>query len=128
MFVDACVNTHCRGDGVVLFLQNEIPPYESRITTAKLLLESEEYEVKCCALCSYTLLLLVSVCFMVGGRPGICMCVCTCVCVLSFLVNSTEGGKAMPGLYPLRSSLSIIEEWYLQRGTEVKGAHRGGGM
>ncbi|KAG8010104.1 putative assembly chaperone of rpl4 [Nibea albiflora] len=26
-------------------LQNEIPPYESRITTAKLLMESEEYEV-----------------------------------------------------------------------------------
>ncbi|KAI4811711.1 hypothetical protein KUCAC02_014588, partial [Chaenocephalus aceratus] len=40
---------------------NEIPPYESRVTTAKLLLESEEFE----------------------------------------------------------SSVSIIEEWYLQRGTEV---------
>lgn len=49
------------------------------------------------------------------------MCVCTCVCVLSFLVNSPEGGEAMPGLYPLQSSVSIIEEWYLQRGTGVRG-------
>lgn len=83
MFVDACVNTHCKGDGIVLFPQNEIPPYESRITTAKLLIESEEYEVKCCVLCSCTGLLLVCVCcmcIMVGGLPGICMCPCMCLC------------------------------------------------
>uniref|UniRef100_A0A668A443 Si:dkey-12j5.1 n=1 Tax=Myripristis murdjan TaxID=586833 RepID=A0A668A443_9TELE len=54
-------------------LQNLIPPYESRITTAKLLIETEEYE-------------------------------------------------AMLGLYPLQSSVSIIEEWYLQRETGVGGA------
>uniref|UniRef100_A0A3Q4AHJ4 Uncharacterized protein n=1 Tax=Mola mola TaxID=94237 RepID=A0A3Q4AHJ4_MOLML len=28
-------------------MQNKIPPYETRITTTKLLIESEEYEVKC---------------------------------------------------------------------------------
>lgn len=68
-------------------------------------------------LCSPALLLSACVCFVAGGPPGICMC----VCVLCFLVNSAEGGKAMPGLYPLQSLVSIIEEWYLQRGTGVRG-------
>lgn len=49
------------------------------------------------------------------------VCVWTRVCVLSLLANSTEGGKAVPGLYPLQSSVSIIEEWYLQRGTGLWG-------
>lgn len=80
--------------------------------------------------CSYTpLLLLVCVCFVVGGQPGIfCVCAHLCVCMLSFLVNSTEGGKAMPGLYPLWSLVSIIEEWYLQKGIGLRGAHKGGGI
>lgn len=47
------------------------------------------------------------------------VCVCACVCVLSFLLNSSEGAEAMPGLYTLHSSVSIIEEWYLPRGTGV---------
>lgn len=50
----------------------------------------------------------------------VCLCVCECVCVFSFLVNNTEGVKAIAGLYSLQSSVSIIKEWYLQRGTEVK--------
>lgn len=49
------------------------------------------------------------------------VCVCACDCVFFFLVNGTEGGKAMPGLYLLQSSVSIIEEWYLQRGAGVRG-------
>lgn len=46
---DCCVNAYCGGGTIVLSpppLQNEIPTYETRITTAKLLIESEEYEVK----------------------------------------------------------------------------------
>lgn len=35
------------GVAFTFYLQNKFPPYESRITTAKLLIESEEYEVKC---------------------------------------------------------------------------------
>lgn len=121
VIVAACVNTHCRGGGVVLFLQNKIPPYESRITTTKLLVEAEEYEVKCCVLCS-CILLLLGLCMFSWWEGGLAfVCVCACVCVFSFLVNSTEGGKAMPGLYPFQSSVSIIEDWYFQRGTGVRG-------
>lgn len=81
IIVDARVNTHCRGDDLLLSLQSEIPPYESRITTAKLLVESEEYEVKMrCVLCLYSLLLLVCVRSVAGGRPGVCMCVDTRLC------------------------------------------------
>lgn len=80
--MDACVNTYCRGGNVILFLQNEIPPYESRITTAKLLIEAEEYEVKCCVLSSHILLLLIlCMCSWWGGWPGICMCMCMHLCV-----------------------------------------------
>lgn len=49
--------------------QNDIPPYETRITTAKLLIESEEYEVK-------TLLVFCAVCFFAAPRSvwhlGVC--------------------------------------------------------
>lgn len=51
--------------------------------------------------------------------------VCLSACVLSVPVNSAEGEKAMASLYPLQSSVSIIEEWYLQRGTGVKGGAQG---
>lgn len=34
----------------------------------------------------------------------------------------------MPGLYPLWSLVSIIEEWYLQKGIGLRGAHKGGGI
>lgn len=65
----------------------------------------------------------VYVCLAIGGWSGICVCVLVCewVCVFSVLVNNTVGGKAMAGLYSLQSSVSIIKEWYLQRGTGVKG-------
>lgn len=52
-------------------LQNEIPPYESRITTAKLLIESEEYEVKCllCVVLVHSLV-VVGLCLFRGGRAA----------------------------------------------------------
>ena len=51
-----------------------------------------------------------------------CMCVPLPVFLhFPFLVNSTEGGKALSGVYPLQSSVSIIEEWYLLRGAGVRG-------
>ncbi|MEQ2261335.1 hypothetical protein XENORESO_008897, partial [Xenotaenia resolanae] len=92
--------------------QNEIPPYESRITTAKLLIESEEYEV----MCLLTRSVLAGLCVARSRRGAWHFFMC--VCVLFFLLNSTGGGKAMPGLYALQSLVSIIEQWYLQRGTE----------
>lgn len=73
----------------------------------------------------------VCLCFIARGLLAICVCVCMCACVclsacvLSVLVNSAEGEKAMASLYPLQSSVSIIEEWYLQRGTGVKGGAQG---
>lgn len=36
-------------------------------------------------------------------------------------MNNTEGVKATAGLYILQRSVSIIKEWHLQGGTEVKG-------
>uniref|UniRef100_A0A3P9Q5Q4 Si:dkey-12j5.1 n=1 Tax=Poecilia reticulata TaxID=8081 RepID=A0A3P9Q5Q4_POERE len=93
--------------------QNEIPPYESRITTAKLLIESEEYEVMCLQCVVLARSVLASRYVIRGRRPA--WHFFTCVCVLFFLLNSAGGGKAMPGLYALQSLVSIIEEWYLQR-------------
>ncbi len=80
--MDACVNTHCRDCGVVLFLQNEIPPYESRITTAKLLIESEEYEVKMlCVVLVYSEA-VGSLCasWWEGGLAFVCVCAHAFVC------------------------------------------------
>lgn len=54
------------------------------------------------------------------------LCVSERVCVVSFLVDNTEGGEAMVGLYSLQSSVSIIKEWYLQSGTGLKGRYEGG--
>lgn len=96
--------------------QNEAPPYESRIAAAKLLIESEEYEVKRPS-CS----VVVGVCVLRCGRATWPFYVRVC---LFFLVNSTGGGKAMSGLYALQSLVSIIEEWYLQRGTVVRRRRR----
>lgn len=65
---------------------------------------------------------VVGLCAFHGGEGGLeFVCLRACDCVLSFLVNGTGGGKAVPGLYLLQSSVSIIEEWYLQRGTGVRG-------
>lgn len=66
MFVDVCVNT-VEVTVLSFFLQIEIPPYESRVTTAKLLIESEEYEVKCAVLVHSAVVVL----FMChGGRAA----------------------------------------------------------
>lgn len=91
-----------------------IPPYESRITTAKLLIESEEYEVKCLPVVLTRCVFGWSECVSLQEGGMAFVCVCVPVCVVSFLVNSAEGGKAMPGLFALQSLVSIIEEWYLQ--------------
>lgn len=113
-----CVNT-VKMTVLSFFSQNEIPPYESRVTTAKLLLESEEFEVKLCAF-FYLCMFPVN-----RGTWHLCVFVCACVDMNVLLVNISEGGKAMLGLYPFQSSVSIIEEWYLQRGTEVRGSTGG---
>lgn len=88
-------------------LQHDTPPYESRITTAKLLIESEEYEVR-------------SVLF---ALRRLCTRACLSVSVSGEL---SEGVKALPAPYPLQSSASIIEKWYLPRKAGVK-PHEGGG-
>lgn len=44
--------THlCKHSLSVYPFQNKIPPYESRITTAKLLIEATEYEVRLDMIC-----------------------------------------------------------------------------
>lgn len=85
MFADACASTHCRGGYIVrcfilvlffvlflffFLLQNELPPYESRVTTAKLLIESEEYEVKCLPCVVLVHSLVVGLCMYHGGRAA----------------------------------------------------------
>lgn len=65
---------------------------------------------------------MASLCVVHGRRAtGISLCVLVC---LSFPLNSTGGGKAMPGLYALQSLVSIIEEWYLQRARDRGGCRR----
>lgn len=62
----------------LFFLQNEIPPYESRITTAKLLIESEEYEVMCLQCVVLVRSVLAGLCVVRGRRAAwhFFMCVC----------------------------------------------------
>lgn len=84
MFVDACVNTRCRGVPFSSPPQNEIPPYESRITTAKLLIESEEYEVKCLSCVVLARSVVVSLCMFRGGRAAWHLYVCVCVLCFAF--------------------------------------------
>lgn len=83
--------------------QNKIPPYESRITTAKLLIEAAEYEVRFYMIC------------------GLCVCVCARVVEFSFIVNNSGSWRARVALYSLWSTASIIKEWYLLRRTAVMG-------
>lgn len=68
--------------------------------------------------------------FVCRSEEGLAFVLCVCVyerlCVVSFLVDNTEGGEAMAGLYSLQSSVSIIKEWYLQSGTGLKGRYEGG--
>uniref|UniRef100_A0A3Q0S134 Si:dkey-12j5.1 n=1 Tax=Amphilophus citrinellus TaxID=61819 RepID=A0A3Q0S134_AMPCI len=64
---------------------NEIPPYESRITTAKLLIESEEYEVKMFAVCcARTLACCWSVYVSWWEGSLAFLCVRPCVCMLCY--------------------------------------------
>lgn len=55
-----------------------------------------------------------------GERVAWHFYVCVCMHLCAFLSSEWHWRwKAMPGLYLLQSSVSIIEEWYLQRGKGV---------
>lgn len=59
----------------------------------------------------------------------VCGCVCVFVIEFSFIVNNSGGWQPRVALYSLRSSASIIKEWYLLTRTGVMVAEeRGGGI